>query len=66
MKKDNVSKDDDVYINHEGIEHKTAKACLYKIKGKKVWLSLSKISDDGKILIIPNWLAKKNNLRGDW
>lgn len=55
------------YIDHGGILRKSAKANLYKIDDREVWIPISQIEDDnGEILVIPKWLADKNNLKSKW
>lgn len=56
-----------VYIDHEGIEHQTAKAMLIKIHGEKKWIPKSVIEDEGdEIIAVKKWWADKEGLRGDW
>ncbi|MCK5611400.1 hypothetical protein KAR91_56540 [Candidatus Pacearchaeota archaeon] len=58
---------DCVYLDHEGIEHQTPKAILFKIHGEMKWIPKFAIVDegDGVVAIKKRW-ADKNGIRGDW
>lgn len=59
--------DDCIYIDHEGIEHQSNKATLFKIHGEKVWIPKSVIDDEGdEIVAVKKWWAQKEGIRGDW
>jgi hypothetical protein len=68
MGRTNFGEDDGcAYIDHDGIQRKTAKAALYSIGGEEIWLPLSQIKDSNdEIVVIPKWLAEKNDLDSDW
>ncbi len=56
------------YIEYEAIDQTTAKARLYRIHGRAVWLPISQIVDDDRegIVVIPQWLAEEKELESDW
>lgn len=59
----------DIYVNYDEIEHQTDEAILFVINSEQIWLPKSQIKDhdeNSKVVIIPKWIADKNDLSSDW
>jgi len=55
------------YIEYEKILAKSKEATLYSIHGEEIWIPNSQIEEDnGDIVVIPQWLADKKDLEGDY
>ena len=52
-----------VEIDHDGKEHETDKAILFRIQSEDVWIAKSLIEyEDDDIVEIPEWLAIEKEL----
>ena len=59
--------DGSAYLEYDAKLRETNMAVLYQIDNEEIWIPKSQIEDDnGEILVIPLWLADKNNLESDW
>ena len=62
-----MSVSDTVWVNHDGLIQETKDASRFRIKGKRIWIPKSVIVDnDGNIVGLQPWWAKKNRIGSDW